>query len=65
MVVGNDELERVGRETFLEVVDSVNAQLTQDVMVDLNAAVTEGQPEEDVAERFLEQAGLLEPLGDS
>ena len=65
MVAGNDELERVGREKFLEVVDAVNAQLTQDVMVDLNAAVTEGQPEEDVAERFLEDAGLLEPIGGS
>ncbi len=65
MVAGNEELERVGREKFLEVVNSVNAQLTQDVMVDLNAAVTEGQEEEDVAERFLEDAGLLEPLGGS
>jgi glycine betaine/choline ABC-type transport system substrate-binding protein len=65
MVAGNDELERVGRETFLEVVNAVNAELTQDVMVDLNAAVTEGQDEEDVAERFLDDAGLLEPLGGS
>jgi glycine betaine/choline ABC-type transport system substrate-binding protein len=62
MVVGDDELERVGEETFLEVVDSVNRLLTQDVMVDLNAAVTEGQDEVDVAERFLRDNGLLQPI---
>ncbi len=63
MVVGQEELERVGQETFLEVVDSVNALLTQDVMIDLNAAVTEGQDEVDVANRFLRDAGLLAPIG--
>jgi len=63
MVVGEDELERVGEETFLEVVDAVNSLLTQDVIVDLNAAVTEGRVEEDVAEQFLREAGLLEPIG--
>jgi glycine betaine/choline ABC-type transport system substrate-binding protein len=63
MVVGNDELERVGEEEFMQVVDSVNAVLTQDVVVDLNAAVTEGQDEVEVAERFLDEAGLLEPVG--
>ena len=65
MVVGKDELERVGQETFLKVVDAVNARLTQDVMVDLNAAVTDGQDEVDVAERFLRDAGLLEPIGEA
>ena len=63
MVVEADELERVGEEAFLEVVDAVNRLLTEDAMVDLNAAVTEGQPEEDVAESFLRDAGLLEPIG--
>lgn len=58
MVVGQDELERVGEEDFLEVVDSVNALLTQDVIVDLNAAVTDGQDEEEVAAQFLREAGL-------
>jgi GGDEF domain-containing protein len=51
MVVGNDELERVGGEEFLAVVDSVNRWLTEDVMVDLNTAVTEGQDEAEVAEQ--------------
>lgn len=62
MVVGEDELERVGEETFLEVVDTVNGLLTEDVVVDLNADVTEGQDEEDVARRFLGENGLAEPL---
>jgi glycine betaine/choline ABC-type transport system substrate-binding protein len=62
MVVGDDELERVGPETFLKVVDSVNRLLTEDVMVDLNAAVTEGQDEVDVAERFLRDNGLMQPI---
>lgn len=62
MVVGKDELQRVGQETFLKVVDSVNRLLTQSVMVDLNAAVTKGQSEVDVAKRFLRDAGLLEPM---
>jgi glycine betaine/choline ABC-type transport system substrate-binding protein len=63
MVVGEDELERVGQETFLRVVDSVNKLLTQDVMVDLNAAVTDGQDEAVVAAQFLADAGLDEPIG--
>jgi glycine betaine/choline ABC-type transport system substrate-binding protein len=63
MVVGQDELERVGQETFLRVVDSVNRLLTQDVMVDLNAAVTDGQDEAVVAEQFLADSGLDEPIG--
>jgi osmoprotectant transport system substrate-binding protein len=64
MVVGEDELERVGQETFLRVVDAVNGLLTQDVMVGLNADVTEGQDEVAVAERFLDENGLSEPIGD-
>ena len=62
MVVGEDELDRVGKQTFLRVVDAVNSRLTQGVMVDLNAAVTKGQDEEAVAQAFLRDAGLLEPL---
>lgn len=58
MTVGEDELQRVGQEKFLQVVDSVNALLTEDVMVELNTAVTDGQDEVAVAKRFLESAGL-------
>lgn len=63
MIVGEDELERVGREKFLQVVDGVNAVLTEDAMVELNTEVTDGQDEETVARRFLESAGLDRRLG--
>jgi hypothetical protein len=33
------------------------------VIVDMNAAVTNGQDEGEVARRFLREAGLLRPLG--
>ncbi len=62
MTVDSAKLEVVGRERFLAVVDAVNSRLTQDVIVDLNAAVTDGRTDADVARRFLEDQGLLEPL---
>lgn len=58
MTVGEKPLERVGRDEFLEVVDGVNAVLTEDAMVEMNTAVTEGQDEVAVAKRFLESVGL-------
>lgn len=61
MTVDAEKLQRVGREKFLEVVDTVNGRLTQDVIVEMNAAVTDGQDDGEVARRFLRQAGLLEP----
>ena len=60
MVVDADKLERVGREEFLRVVDAVNRRLTGSEMVEMNAAVTEGQDDAEVARRFLREAGLLE-----
>jgi osmoprotectant transport system substrate-binding protein len=62
MVVGNDELDRVGGDDFLAVVDSVNRVLTEDVMVELNTAVVEGQDEAEVADQFLNSTGLDEPI---
>ena len=49
------------------MVDAVNRSLTQDVIVGLNAAVTNGQSDVEVARRYLRDAGLLEPirLGDN
>jgi glycine betaine/choline ABC-type transport system substrate-binding protein len=44
------------------VVDAVNSRLTQDVIVGLNAAVTNGGADTDVARRFLQEQGLLEPI---
>ena len=63
MTVGQDQLKRVGQEKFLAVVDSVNARLTEKVMIDLNTAVTEGEDEESVARRFLVDTGLDKRLG--
>jgi osmoprotectant transport system substrate-binding protein len=63
MTVDADKLDRVGKEKFLRVVGAVNERLTEDAIVDMNAAVTEGQSDEEVARRFLRQVGLLNPIG--
>jgi osmoprotectant transport system substrate-binding protein len=60
MVVDADKLDRVGRGEFLRVVDAVNRRLTSSEMVEMNAAVTEGQDDGEVARRFLREAGLLQ-----
>ena len=63
MVVDADKLDRIGREEFLRVVDAVNRRLTSSDMVAMNAEVTEGQDDGEVARRFLVEAGLQRPLG--
>jgi osmoprotectant transport system substrate-binding protein len=63
MTVDADKLERVGSEKFLDVVNAVNRRLTEEAIVDMNAAVTAGQDDGDVARRFLRQVGLLDPIG--
>lgn len=63
MTVDSEKLARVGRAKFLQVVNEVNGRLTQDVIVEMNSAVTNGQEDVDVARRFLREAGLLEPIG--
>ena len=63
MVVDDAKLERVGAERFIEVVDAVNRRLTTSAIVDMNRAVTEGQDDGEVAERFLRDVGLLRPIG--
>jgi osmoprotectant transport system substrate-binding protein len=60
MVVDAEKLDRVGRGEFLRVVDAVNRRLTSSEMVEMNAAVTEGQDDGEVARRFLREAGLLQ-----
>lgn len=62
MVVDAEELERIGRDEFLRVVDAVNRRLTRDVIVEMNAAVTQGRDDGEVARSFLRDAGLLRPL---
>lgn len=63
MVVSNDKLAKVDKEGFLAVIDTVNERLTAQAMIDMNRQVTDGQSETRVAEQFLQQQGLLEPLG--
>ena len=62
MTVDSTKLRTVGERKFLAVVDAVNNRLTQDVIVGLNAAVTRGRPDTDVARQFLRDEGLLVPL---
>jgi glycine betaine/choline ABC-type transport system substrate-binding protein len=59
MVVDDGKLERIGRQNFLRVVDEVNARLTRNAILEMNAAVSAGQDEADVARRFLSAGGLL------
>jgi hypothetical protein len=61
MTVDSAKLEIVGKAKFLAVVDAVNRSLTQDAIVGLNAAVTNGQSDVEVSRRYLRDAGLLEP----
>jgi osmoprotectant transport system substrate-binding protein len=63
LVVDADKLERIGAAPFMRVVDAVNRRLTTGAIVDMNQAVTEGQDDGEVAERFLRQVGLLRPIG--
>lgn len=63
MVVDADKLERIGADRFMRVVDEVNRRLTTGAIVEMNQAVTEGQDDGEVAERFLRQVGLLRPIG--
>ena len=62
MVVDADKLERIGAERFMRVVDEVNSRLTNSAIVEMNQAVTEGQDDGEVAQRFLREAGLLRPI---
>jgi glycine betaine/choline ABC-type transport system substrate-binding protein len=62
MVVDAGKLERVGAERFMQVVNEVNRRLTAGAIVDMNQAVTEGQDDGEVAQRFLRDVGLLRPI---
>ncbi|MFL6134335.1 MAG: glycine betaine ABC transporter substrate-binding protein [Nocardioidaceae bacterium] len=62
MTVRKAKLDSVGGKKFLAVVSAVNRRLTQSDMVDMNAEVTNGDSDEDVARRFLREAGMMEPM---
>jgi osmoprotectant transport system substrate-binding protein len=64
MVVSEDKLDSIDADAFLRVVDAVNAELSEDAMVRMNAQVTEGQDDGRVATAFLRSVGLMEPLGE-
>ena len=46
MVVGEDKLDSIDADAFLRVVDTVNAELTEDAMVRMNAEVTDGRSDD-------------------
>lgn len=62
MVVGEDKLSSIDAEAFMTVVDTVNSELTEEAMVAMNAQVTEGRDDSDVAVSFLRSVGLMQPL---
>lgn len=62
MVVSKDKLERIDSAHFLSVVDAVNAKLTTDAIVDMNAEVTAGREDSEVARDFLRSVDLSTPL---
>lgn len=62
MVVDEDKLDSIDSEAFMNVVDTVNSKLTEDTMVELNAEVTDGRSEADVARSFLRSVDLMTPL---
>jgi len=64
MVVSEDKLDSIDAEAFLRVVNAVNRSLTEDAMVALNAEVTAGRDDEEVATGYLRSAGLMQPLGE-
>ena len=62
MVVGENKLDSIDSEAFMSVVDAVNRELTEDAMVEMNAQVTQGRDDSEVAVAFLRSVGLMTPL---
>jgi glycine betaine/choline ABC-type transport system substrate-binding protein len=62
MVVGEDKLDSIDSEAFMAVVNAVNRELTEEEMVAMNAAVTNGRDDREVAVDFLRSVGLMTPL---
>jgi osmoprotectant transport system substrate-binding protein len=63
MVVSEDKLDSIDADAFLRVVNAVNRELTMDSMVEMNADVTAGRDDAEVATGFLRNVGLMQPLG--
>lgn len=64
MTVGEDKLDRIDADAFLRVIDTVNAELSEEAMVRMNAEVTDGREDTVVAKEFLRSVGLDVPLRD-
>jgi osmoprotectant transport system substrate-binding protein len=62
LVVSKDKLARINSGHFLSVIDAVNAKLTTEAIVDLNAQVTAGESDTEVARDFLRSVNLSTPL---
>jgi glycine betaine/choline ABC-type transport system substrate-binding protein len=61
LVIDEDKLETLGGDEFMDVIDSVNRQLSQRTVIDLNAAVDlDNRDAVDVAGQFLRQRGLVD-----
>lgn len=60
LVIDEDKLATLGGDKFMDIINSVNEQLSQRTVIDLNAAVDldEREPAE-VAGQFLRQRGLI------
>ena len=64
MVCSEDKLDSIDADAFLEVVDAVNRELSEEAMVQMNAEVTDGRSDEAVAREFLRSVDLDQPLRD-
>jgi len=62
MVVGEDKLDSIDSDAFMAVINAVNRELTEEAMVAMNAAVTNGRDDREVAVDFLRSVGLMTPL---
>ncbi len=62
MVVGESKLDSIDADAFMAVVDAVNAELTEDAMVAMNAEVVQGRDDSAVARAFLRDVGLMQQL---
>ena len=61
LVIDEDKLETLGGDKFMDLINSVNEQLSQRTVIDLNAAVELDEREPaDVAAQFLRQRGLID-----
>jgi osmoprotectant transport system substrate-binding protein len=60
LVIDQDKLEELGGDDFMNIINEVNALLTNEAIIEMNKAVViDHQAEADVARAFLEANGLL------